>query len=69
MFEHLRGSRNGSHDAKASRENRVNQSGSVALSTEAMRGPPWQLTIWRFVPDFANYEPGVVGFETCRARQ
>ena len=24
------------------RENRVNQSGSVALSTEAMRGPPWR---------------------------
>ena len=24
----------------SSRENRVNQSGSVALSTEAMRGPP-----------------------------
>jgi hypothetical protein len=25
---------------KSSRENRVNQYGSVALSTEAMRGPP-----------------------------
>ena len=24
------------------RENRVNQSGSVALSTEATRGPPWR---------------------------
>src|SRR6266853_1936016 len=24
------------------RENPVNQSGSVALSTEAMRGPPWR---------------------------
>jgi hypothetical protein len=28
------------HSLKGSRENRVNQSGSVGLSTEAMRGPP-----------------------------
>ena len=36
------------------RENRVNQSGSVALNTEGVRGP---------------YEPRGRGFESCRARQ
>jgi hypothetical protein len=45
---------------KASRENPVNQSGSVALSTEAMRGPPWRnlLIIIAFATQESGHEPG-----------
>ncbi len=41
------------------RENRVNQSGSVALSTEAMRGPPWRnlLIIMALLTQQSGYEP------------
>ena len=41
------------------RENRVNQSGSVALSTEAVRGPPWRnlLIIMALLTRGASYEP------------
>src|SRR5436305_11851114 len=54
---------------EGSRENRVNQSGSVALSTEAMRGPPWRnLLIIMALFTQKSYEPGGRGFESCRAR-
>jgi len=52
-----------SHDAivlsKLVRENRVNQSGSVALSTEAMRGPPWRnlVIIMALLTQESGYEP------------
>ena len=54
-----------------SRENRVNQCGSVALSTEAMRGPPWRnsLIIMALLTPKSGYEPGGRGFDSCRARQ
>src|SRR6266404_6046154 len=53
------------------RENPVNQSGSVALSTEAMRGPPWRnsLIIMALLTQEPGYEPGGRGFKSCRARQ
>ena len=72
-FEALRALQHGARDrqspAKSPRENRVNQSGSVALSTEAMRGPPWRnsLIIMALFP--RDYEPGGRGFKSCRARQ
>jgi hypothetical protein len=53
------------------RENPVNQSGSVALSTEAMRGPPWRnsLITMALLTQEPGYEPGGRGFKSCRARQ
>src|SRR6266540_3240807 len=61
-----------SHDAivlsKLVRENRVNQSGSVALTTEAMRGPPWR-NLLIIVALLTPCEPGRRGFKSCRARQ
>src|SRR5216684_2177782 len=52
------------------RENRVNQSGSVALSTEAMRGPPWRnlLIIMALFTQKSGYEPGGRGFESYRTQ-
>jgi hypothetical protein len=54
---------------KSSRENPVNQSGSVALSTEAMRGPPWRNSLIIMALLTRDYEPGGRGFKSCRARQ
>jgi hypothetical protein len=53
------------------RENRVNQSGSVALSAEGVRGPPSRnlLIIMALLTQKSGYEPGGRGFESCRARQ
>ena len=50
------------------RENPVNQSGSVALSAEEVRGPPQRnlLIISAFWTQ--PYEPGGRGFKSCRAR-
>ena len=55
--------------AEPPRENRVNQSGSVALSTEAMRGPPWRNSLIIMALLTRDYEPGGRGFKSCRARQ
>jgi len=46
--------------AKSSRENRVNQSGSVARGTEAMQGPPWRnlVIIMALLTQKSGYEPG-----------
>jgi len=54
-----------------SRENRVIQSGSVALSAEEVRGPPQRkwLIIVALLTQAASYEPGGRGFKSCRARQ
>src|SRR5439155_15042756 len=43
------------------RENRVNQSGSVALSTEAMRGPPWRNLLIIMALSTQTTNQGVVG--------
>ena len=63
----LRGTRNLN---KSARENRVNQSGSVALSAEEVRGPPQRnrLIIMAYLAGLPGYEPGGRGFKSCRAR-
>jgi hypothetical protein len=57
-------------ERKWARENPVNQSGSVALSAEEVRGPPWRnsLMIMALLTQ-ERYEPGGRGFKSCRARQ
>jgi hypothetical protein len=51
-------------------EIRVNQSGSVALSAEEVRGPPQRkwLIIMALLTQKPDYEPGGRGFKSCRAR-
>ena len=51
------------------RENRVNQSGSVALSAEEVRGPPQRNSLIIMALLTQDYEPGGRGFKSCRARQ
>ena len=60
-----------SETSGSSRENRVNQSGSVALSAEGVRGPPQRkgLIIMALLTQGASYEPGGRGFKSCRARR
>jgi hypothetical protein len=52
-------------------EIRVNQSDSVALSAEEVRGPPQRkwLIIMALLTQRKSYEPGGRGFKSCRARQ
>ena len=54
------------------RENRVNQSGSVALSTEAMRGPPLAPLIDKMAfptPNFGATNQAVVSLNPVPLRQ
>ncbi len=62
------GARDRKSPAKPPRENPVNQSGSVALSAEEVRGPP-QTQVVDKNSIFDPYEPGGRGFKSCRARQ
>jgi len=65
------GGDSGLHNQKWMREIRVNQSGSVALSAEEVRGPPQRKLLMTnmLLTRLAYYEPGGCGFESCRARQ